>query len=130
MRELFSRIVFNILAGNTDDHPRNHAAFVNADRSLTLTPAYDICPQPRSVPQANQAMAIGRNGERSSRLATCLAAGEVYLLDTSQAQSIIDTQISVIETQWRDAADAARLTELDRQQLFRREILNEFAFRS
>jgi len=65
-----------------------------------------------------------------SQLATCLAACEVYLLDTAQARSIIDTQISVIETQWRDAADAARLTELDRQQLFRREILNEFAFRS
>lgn len=43
LRELFSRIVFNILVGNTDDHPRNHAAFVNADSSLTLTPAYDIC---------------------------------------------------------------------------------------
>jgi serine/threonine-protein kinase HipA len=132
LRELFSRIVFNILVGNTDDHPRNHAAFVNADRSLTLTltSAYDICPQPRSVPQANQAMAIGRNGERSSQLATSLAACEIYLLDTSQAQSIIDAQISIIETQWRDAADAARLTELERQQLFRREILNEFAFRN
>lgn len=130
LRELFSRIVFNILVGNTDDHPRNHAAFVNADRSLTLTPAYDICPQPRSVPQANQAMAIGRNGERSSQIATCLAACEVYLLDTSQAQSIIDGQIDVIQTQWRDAADAARLSGLERQQLFRREILNEFAFQN
>jgi serine/threonine-protein kinase HipA len=130
LRELFSRIVFNILVGNTDDHPRNHAAFVNADRSLTLTPAYDICPQPRSVPQANQAMAIGRNGERSSQLATCLAACEVYLLGTPQAQSIIDTQVDVIQTQWHDAADAARLTELERQQLFGREILNEFAFRN
>jgi serine/threonine-protein kinase HipA len=130
LRELFSRIVFNILVGNTDDHPRNHAAFVNADRSLTLTPAYDICPQPRSVPQASQAMAIGRNGERSSQLSTCLAACEVYLLDTSQAQSIIDAQVDVIQTQWRDAADVAGLTELDRQQLFGREILNEFAFRN
>jgi serine/threonine-protein kinase HipA len=130
LRELFSRIVFNILVGNTDDHPRNHAAFVNADRSLTLTPAYDICPQPRSVPQANQAMAIGRSGERSSQLVACLAACQVYLLDTSQAQSIIDAQIDVIQTQWHDAADAAGLTELERQQLFRREILNEFAFRN
>jgi serine/threonine-protein kinase HipA len=130
LRELFSRIVFNILVGNTDDHPRNHAAFVNADRSLTLTPAFDICPQPRSVPQANQAMAIGRNGERSSQLATCLAASEVYLLDTAQAQSIIDAQLDVIRTQWRDAADLVGLTELDRRQLFGREILNEFAFQS
>jgi serine/threonine-protein kinase HipA len=129
LRELFSRIVFNILVGNTDDHPRNHAAFVNADRSLTLTPAYDICPQPRSGTEANQAMAIGRNGERSSQLATCLAACHIYLLDTAQARSIIDTQTHIVQTQWQEAADAAGLTELERRQLFHREILNEYAFR-
>lgn len=130
LRELFSRIVFNILVGNTDDHPRNHAAFVNADGSLTLTPAYDICPQPRAVPQANQAMAIGRGGERLSQLATCLAACETYLISTSQAQSIVDAQIDVIQAQWNDAADVVGLTELDRKQMFHREILNEFAFRN
>ena len=27
LRELFARITFNILVGNTDDHARNHAAF-------------------------------------------------------------------------------------------------------
>lgn len=130
LRELFSRIVFNILVGNTDDHPRNHAAFVNADGSLTLTPAYDICPQPRSVPQANQAMAISRNGLRTSQIATCLASCETYLLNSAQAQAIIDEQIETIHTQWDEAADAARLTELDRRQLYGREILNEFVFRS
>jgi hypothetical protein len=70
----------------------NCAAFVNADGSLTLTPAYDICPQPRSVPQANQAMAIGRDGQRVSQLATCLSACETYLLTSAQAQAIIDEQ--------------------------------------
>ena len=40
LRELFSRIVFNILSGNTDDHARNHAAFWNGNQ-LSLTPAYD-----------------------------------------------------------------------------------------
>lgn len=129
LRELFSRIVFNILVGNSDDHPRNHAAFVNADNSLTLTPAYDICPQPRSVPQARQAMAIGRDGARASQLSTCLAACEVYLLDRAQAQAIIDAQVDTIRAEWEDAADTAGLTALDRQQLFGREILNEFAFR-
>ena len=130
LRELFSRIVFNILVGNTDDHPRNHAAFVNADNSLTLTPAYDICPQPRSVPQANQAMAIGRDGRRSSRLTTCLAACETYLLTSAQAQTIIDEQIKIIRDQWDEAADVARLTEADRRLLYGREILNEFIFSS
>jgi serine/threonine-protein kinase HipA len=129
LRELFSRIVFNVLVGNTDDHPRNHAAFVNADGTLTLTPAYDICPQPRSVPQASQAMAIGRNGERASRLRTCIAASAAYLLDRTDAQAIADAQADIIKTQWDEAADAARLTELDRRLLYGREILNEFAFR-
>ena len=46
LRELFARMVFNILVGNTDDHARNHAAFWDGDSlTLTLTPAYDICPQ-------------------------------------------------------------------------------------
>ena len=109
LRELFSRIVFNVLVGNTDDHPRNHAAFVNADGTLSLTPAYDICPQPRSVPQASQAMAIGRNGERASQIRTCMDSCEVYLLDRGDARAIIDAQIDVIKTHWDEAADAARL---------------------
>ncbi len=43
LRELFGRMVFNVLAGNTDDHARNHAAFWDG-ASLSPTPAYDICP--------------------------------------------------------------------------------------
>ncbi|WP_369403275.1 HipA domain-containing protein [Glaciecola punicea] len=43
LRELFSRLVFNILCGNTNDHARNHAAFWDG-KHLSLTPAYDICP--------------------------------------------------------------------------------------
>jgi serine/threonine-protein kinase HipA len=34
LRELFSRIVFNILCGNTDDHARNHAAFWDGKQLL------------------------------------------------------------------------------------------------
>src|SRR3546814_2737221 len=68
LRQLFARIVFNILCGNTDDHARNHAAFWDGER-LTLTPAYDICPQGRSGQEASQAMLIsGQN--RMSRIVT------------------------------------------------------------
>jgi serine/threonine-protein kinase HipA len=52
LKELFSRLVFNILCGNTDDHARNHAAFWNGTE-LTLTPAYDICPQGRTGNEAS-----------------------------------------------------------------------------
>ena len=51
----------------------------------------------------------------------------MHLLDTAQAKAIIDAQDEVIRIQWRDAAG---LTELERRQLFGREILNEYAFRN
>jgi serine/threonine-protein kinase HipA len=57
LRELYGRICFNVLCGNTDDHTRNHAAFWDG-RQLTLTPAYDICPQSRTGSEATQAMLI------------------------------------------------------------------------
>lgn len=41
LREVFSRLLFNVLCGNTDDHARNHAAFWDG-RILELTPAYDL----------------------------------------------------------------------------------------
>lgn len=42
LHELYGRLVFNILCGNSDDHARNHAGFWDGEH-LTLTPAYDIC---------------------------------------------------------------------------------------
>ena len=57
LHKLFNRLVFNILIGNTDDHARNHAAFWDGQH-LTLTPAYDLCPQLRSGNEATQAMQI------------------------------------------------------------------------
>ena len=66
LRELFARIAFNILVGNNDDHARNHAAFWDGE-CVTLTPAYDICPQPRAGGETTQAMSIGADGFRMSQ---------------------------------------------------------------
>lgn len=127
LRELFTRIVFNICVGNTDDHARNHAAFWDGS-SLALTPAYDICPQPRSGREANQAMAIGRDGQRDSRLEVCRDACETYLLDRQEADQIIQGQVETIRAQWDDAAEEACLTAQEKQRLWGRQILNEHAF--
>ena len=42
-RELYRRIIFNILVGNTDDHPRNHG-FLWTDGGWRLSPLYDVQP--------------------------------------------------------------------------------------
>lgn len=125
LHELFRRIVFNVCVGNIDDHARNHAAFWDGS-ALTLTPAYDLCPQPRSGGEAAQAMAIDRNGQRRSRLAVCRDAAEIYHLDRRDAEDLIEQQVSTITTEWDEAADVARLAAAERALLWRRQILNAF----
>lgn len=126
LRELFSRVVFNILCGNTDDHARNHAAFWNGQQ-LSLTPAYDICPQSRSGQQASQAMLI-HGGDRSSHLATCIAAAPSFLLARAEAIAIINHQVQVIEHAWQSICDEAGLSEVDQALFWRRQFLNPFVF--
>ena len=129
LRELFSRIAFNICVGNTDDHARNHAAFWDGrGERLTLTPAYDVCPQQRSTGEASQAMAYGPDGERRSRLAPLVDAAHLYLLDRAEAREIVDRLVAVIRAEWSDAADRARLTPADRDRLWESQILNPSIF--
>ncbi|AJE02750.1 type II toxin-antitoxin system HipA family toxin [Geobacter pickeringii] len=126
LRELFSRIVFNILIGNTDDHARNHAAFWDG-RMLQLTPAYDICPQPRHGRTASQAMRI-TGADNSSRIVTCLEAAPHFLLRDAEAARIVEGQLNCIEENWSRVCDEAALNEVDRNLLWRNQVLNPFAF--
>lgn len=125
LEELFGRIVFNILSGNTDDHARNHAAFWDG-KSLTLTPAYDICPQGRTGGEASQAMLIVGD-KRLSQLTVCLEAASNFLLSQDRARAIIDDQIAAIRANWTKVCDEAGLTEVDRAFLWERQFLNPFA---
>ena len=126
LRELFARITFNILCGNSDDHPRNHAAFWDGS-ALTLTPAYDICPQPRSGRTAKQLMAIGRDGYRESQVAGCVSRASVYLLEEGEAREIVDRQIEVIESEWDAVCDLAKVSAVDRANFRRSQFLNPYA---
>jgi len=126
LKELFSRLVFNILCGNTDDHARNHAAFWDG-KALSLTPAYDICPQGRTGNETTQAMLIdGEN--RTSRIAVCLAAAPAFLLSPGEAVGIARKQTEVILGHWQSVCDAAGLSDVDRALLWRRQFLNPYAF--
>ncbi len=127
LRELFSRITFNILTSNTDDHARNQAAFWDGTM-LTLTPAYDICPNPRSGQEAQQVMGIGADGWRYSQLAGCVARSDVYQLSKAEAQGIVDNQVDVIRTNWNNVCDEAGLTQVQRGDFWERQFLNPFAF--
>lgn len=125
LRELFSRLVFNILCGNTDDHARNHAAFWNGE-DLNLTPAYDICPQGRAGNEASQAMLISENNNLS-QLKTCLDTAHNFLVSRDDALAIIETQISAIEENWDSVCNEAQLSQVDKKLLWGRQFLNPYS---
>ncbi len=126
LRELFGRMVFNVLTGNTDDHARNHAAFWDG-ANLTLTPAYDICPQPRNGREANQAMLV--NGEdKRSLLESCRLSAANFLLSDRDARDLINDHIVKIARLWGHICEEAELSEVDRGYLWRRQFLNDYAF--
>ncbi|MGH8130427.1 MAG: type II toxin-antitoxin system HipA family toxin [Steroidobacteraceae bacterium] len=64
-RELFRRMIFNILIGNTDDHLRNHAV-IDFGEGLRLSPLFDVVPWPATGGERMQAIGVGHKG----RLAT------------------------------------------------------------
>jgi serine/threonine-protein kinase HipA len=126
LKELYGRLVFNILCGNTDDHARNHAAFWDG-KVLTLTPAYDICPQGRTGNVASQAMKI--SGENNlSQIKSCLAAAHHFLLSNKDAMSISEHLESAIRKYWDSVCEEAKLSEIDKKRLWKRQFLNPFAF--
>lgn len=124
LRELYGRIVFNILCGNTDDHARNHAAFWDG-KMLTLTPAYDICPQGRAGNEATQAMLI-KDENRMSTLQNCLTAAPDFLLNDEEAKAIIENQFATIANEWKKLCEEAKLTETDRKLFAGRQFLNSY----
>ena len=126
LKEMFARLVFNILCGNTDDHAKNHAAFWDG-KELTLTPAYDICPQGRAGNEASQAMKISGDNNLS-QLKFCLEAAHHFLLSAEEALAICQHIEGVIRQYWVQVCEEAQLSEIEKKLLWERQFLNPFSF--
>lgn len=126
LREMFSRLVFNILCGNTDDHARNHAAFWDG-KELTLTPAYDICPQGRAGNEASQAMKIAGDNNLS-QLKLCVDVAHRFLLSEDDVKEVLAMIEDVIRKCWEDVCEEVQLTDVDKKLLWGRQFLNQFSF--
>jgi serine/threonine-protein kinase HipA len=125
LKELFSRLVFNILCGNTDDHARNHAAFWDG-KALTLTPGYDICPQGRTGNEASQAMLISGDNNLS-QLKTCLETAHNFLLSEEEAREIFGHLTAAIKQHWDAVCEEAEVNEVDKKLFWRRQFLNPYS---
>lgn len=98
MRELFRRLVFNILIDNTDDHEKNHVILVREDQQYVLAPAFDVLPMGQSL--GYQAMALGARGAESS-IDNALSAASQYWLSSGDALAEA-RQVAQVVNGWRN----------------------------
>ncbi len=124
-RELFRRMVFNILIDNTDDHEKNHALLVVnpfANGRLKLAPAYDVLPT--NSGQGYQEFVCGTQG-RDSTLDNAMSQCNAFGLSATEAAAEVATVIDVVNN-WQEhfaqvgvtARDISNLAErLDGEEL-------------
>ena len=127
VEELFGRMCFNILVGNTDDHARNHAAFWDGT-DISLTPAYDIDPRPRMAHEANQAMSVFEK-KNQSQLALAIASAPDFGVSETQARDKIKMQVEAITDLFPKLAKDVDLSEQDYVQIRERAMLREYAYK-
>ncbi|MGH8300899.1 MAG: HipA domain-containing protein, partial [Steroidobacteraceae bacterium] len=82
MRELFRRMVFNILMDNTDDHEKNHAIIVTEGQQYELAPAYDVLPSGQAL--GFQQMRVGEQAADST-IDNALSMSGLFALSKEEA---------------------------------------------
>lgn len=98
LKELFNRIVFSVCISNTDDHLRNHGFLLN-DKGWTLSPAYDVNPNPDG---AGLKLNISLD-DNSLDLDLVLSVSDFFRLEKEEAQALIEQVKRVVST-WRQEA--------------------------
>lgn len=107
LRQLWRRIVFNILVSNTDDHLRNHG-FLREAKGWRLSPAYDLNPVPVDVRPRVQALAIDEVDGTAS-LEAALSVTAAFGISQGEARGMA-REVGTVVAGWRDAAGRSGIT--------------------
>jgi serine/threonine-protein kinase HipA len=101
LRQLWRRILFNMLVSNTDDHLRNHG-FLRDPKGWRLAPAYDLNPMPTDVKPRIHALAIDEIDGTAS-LDTAFEIVPMFGMTEKDARAIA-AEVGSAVAGWRDAA--------------------------
>lgn len=111
-RELFRRMVFNILVDNTDDHEKNHSLLVVnplGNGRLKLSPAYDVIPT--NSGQGFQEFICGAHG-RDSTLENAMSQCDAFGLSPKEAAAEVVAVIGIVNT-WQEHFEHAGVSKCD-----------------
>jgi serine/threonine-protein kinase HipA len=113
LRELWSRIVFNMLVSNTDDHLRNHGFLLEPGAGWVLSPAYDINPDPHG----NGLKLNVSEADNAQDLELARQVAPVFRIKPAEANKIIEDFVSIV-SRWRKVAERVgiKASEHDRME--------------
>ena len=98
LAELYTRLVFNVMTANRDDHLRNHG-FIRRPSGWHLSPAFDMNP---SFKKEEHVLALDLH-TRQSDIGVVIETAGFYRLNREQAEAVIERVGKVMST-WQDRA--------------------------
>ena len=100
IKELYARMILNIMVSNDNDHLRNHAfLWDTASRGWRLSPLYDVMPRATLASDRFLHLSIGPKG-RIADLDNAYAAKERFGLLGAEALGVIDRVWRTVRT-WK-----------------------------
>ena len=107
LQQLWRRMAFSVLISNTDDHLRNHGFLHERGESWTLSPAFDLNPNPDPGPKY-LSTAIDFTDTRAS-VDTLMGVAGYFRLDADAALVVLTAVVNAVAA-WRDVARSQGLT--------------------
>jgi serine/threonine-protein kinase HipA len=104
-RELYRRMLLNVLISNVDDHLRNHGFLWAGRTGWTLSPIYDLNPTPTDIRPRILTTNISLD-EATCDMDLVLSTAEFFGLGLQEAKSIAK-EVATVTSTWRKAAAGA-----------------------
>ncbi|HEY4350993.1 MAG TPA: HipA domain-containing protein [Paraburkholderia sp.] len=101
LQQLWSRIVFNLLVSNTDDHLRNHGFLLMPEKGWTLSPAFDMNP----TADAHGLKLNISEADNAMELELAFEVAPYFRVRAAVAAEIVERQRRIV-TQWRKIAES------------------------
>lgn len=110
LRELWRRMAFSVLISNFDDHLRNHGFLRSSSAGWSLSPAFDLNPDPR--PGARHLQTAIDFDDTAARIGVLMAVAREFRLNETAAVAVLG-EVTQAVGGWRDEAAAHGVPDVE-----------------
>lgn len=105
LKELWKRIVFNMVVSNTDDHLRNHG-FILTKKGWKLSPLYDVNP----VPYGDTLSLNVNMNDNSISIELAISVAKYFGIEKEEAIKIANEIKTIVKDNWEKLAGKCGLS--------------------